>query len=74
MKGTRFSTGVEVPAKGERLAASRCFPLWPQQRTSLNRVGMSEKCQKQTHAPQQTQNNSPGVKNGSAGRRRQASL
>src|ERR1700692_4455443 len=34
--------------KGEILAASRCFPLWPQQRTSLNRVGMSVWCRKAT--------------------------
>src|SRR5258708_8004192 len=27
-------------SKGEILAASRCFPLYPQNRTSLNAVGM----------------------------------
>src|ERR1700687_3237473 len=37
---------VRLGSKGEILAASRCFPLWPQQRTSLNRVGMSVRCQK----------------------------
>jgi len=30
--------------------ASRCFPLFTQQRTSLNWVGMSVRCQKGTHA------------------------
>jgi hypothetical protein len=31
-------------SKGEILAASRCFPPYPQNRTSLNAVGMSETC------------------------------
>src|SRR5258706_8171136 len=44
---------VRDGSKGEILAASRCFPLCPQNRTSLNAVGMSETCQQETHAPQQ---------------------
>jgi hypothetical protein len=32
---------VRSGSKGEMLVASRCFPLFTQQRTSLNRVGMS---------------------------------
>src|SRR5450759_4917777 len=35
-------------SKGEILAKSRCFPLWPQQRTSLNSVGMFVRCHEQT--------------------------
>ena len=31
-------------SKDEMLAATRCFPLFTQQRTSLNRVGMSVRC------------------------------
>jgi hypothetical protein len=31
-------------SKAEKLNASICFPLWPQERTSLNRVGMSVRC------------------------------
>src|SRR5258706_12176577 len=31
-------------SKGEILAASRCFPLFSQQQTSLHAVGMSETC------------------------------
>jgi hypothetical protein len=51
----KFDVGVftQAGSKGEMLAASRCFPLFPQQRTSLNRVGMSVRCQQETHAPQQ---------------------
>src|SRR6266403_4415808 len=45
---------VSDGSKGEILAASRCFPLCPQNRTSLNAVGMSEMCHLRTHAPQQT--------------------
>src|ERR1700720_3544218 len=42
----KFEPGVfkQPGSKGEILAASRCFPLWPQQRTSLDRVGMSVRC------------------------------
>jgi hypothetical protein len=32
-------------SKGEILSPSTCFPLWPQHRTSLNRVGLSVRCQ-----------------------------
>ena len=35
---------VRLGSKGEMLAASRCFPLFTQQRTSLKRVGMSVRC------------------------------
>jgi hypothetical protein len=31
-----------------RVNASICFPLWPQQRTSLRKVGMSVSCHEQT--------------------------
>ena len=31
-------------SKSEKLHASRCFPLYPQDRTSLNTVGMSVSC------------------------------
>jgi hypothetical protein len=40
-----FTLMSEVGQKAKILAASRCFPLWPQQRTSLNTAAMSEKCQ-----------------------------
>jgi hypothetical protein len=39
---------VREGSKGEILAKSRCFPLCPQQRTSLNTVGMSVRCHKRT--------------------------
>jgi hypothetical protein len=43
--GDRFwkliGLNVRVGSKGELLAASRCFPLWSQQRTSFNGVDMS---------------------------------
>jgi hypothetical protein len=39
-----FVADVAFGSKGEILAASRCFPLCPQQPTSLNRVGMSVRC------------------------------
>jgi len=41
---TRMRLDVAFGSKGEMLAASRCFPLFTQQRTSLNRVGMSVRC------------------------------
>jgi hypothetical protein len=40
-------------SKGEILGGVDVFRFGPQQRTSLNRVGMSVRCQQQTHAPQQ---------------------
>jgi hypothetical protein len=40
----RNAAGPYIGSKGEILAASRCFLLWPQQRTSLNSVGMSVRC------------------------------
>src|SRR5258705_11308434 len=36
---------VRSGSKPEILAASKCFPLYPQDRTSLNAVGMSVSCQ-----------------------------
>jgi hypothetical protein len=36
-----------------RQALGAC-PLWPEQRTQLGHRGMSELCQEETHAPQQT--------------------
>ena len=36
---------VGFGAKAEKLNASKCFPLYPQDRTSLNAVGMSVSCQ-----------------------------
>jgi hypothetical protein len=44
----RLAADVRIGSKGEILAKSRCFPLCPQQRTSLNRVGMSVRCQERT--------------------------
>src|SRR5258705_1316750 len=41
---------VRVGSKSEILAASRCFPLYPQDRTSRNAVFMSVSCQRQTFA------------------------
>jgi hypothetical protein len=46
-----FAANVRSGSKGEILAASRCFPLYPQNRTSLNAVGMSETCQQETRQP-----------------------
>jgi hypothetical protein len=43
---------VRLGSKDEMLASSRCFPLCPQQRTSLNTAGMSVRCHKETHASQ----------------------
>jgi hypothetical protein len=42
----KFDVGVftQPGSKGEMLAASRCFPLFTQQRTSLYTVGMSQTC------------------------------
>jgi len=45
-----FALDVSVGSKGEMLAGSRCFPLRPQQRTLLNRCGMSVRCHIQTCA------------------------
>src|SRR5258708_1381519 len=45
---------VRVGSKGEILAKSRCFLLCLQQRKSLNTAAMSEKCQQETRAAQQT--------------------
>ena len=42
------SVDVSNGSKGEILDASRCFPLFTQQRTSLNGVGMSVRCQGRT--------------------------
>src|SRR5450631_3939515 len=42
---------VSVGSKGEILAKSRCFPLCPQEGTSLKRVGMSVRCQGATLSP-----------------------
>jgi hypothetical protein len=39
---------VQVGSKAEKLNASKCFPLYPQDRTSLNAVGMSVSCQKRS--------------------------
>src|ERR1700686_597634 len=36
---------TQAGSEAEILGASRCFPLWPQQRTSLDRVSMSVRCQ-----------------------------
>jgi hypothetical protein len=44
---------MSVAVKGRILVASRCFPLCPNQRTSLNRVGMTVRCQIQTSRPTQ---------------------
>src|SRR5260370_11849085 len=41
---------VRVGSKSEILAASRCFPLYPQDRTSRNTVFISVSCQSQTFA------------------------
>jgi hypothetical protein len=35
---------VSRGSKAEILATSRCFALWPRQRTSLNRIGMFVRC------------------------------
>src|SRR6202043_3646764 len=40
---------VSSGSKCEILAASRCLPLYPQNRTSLNAVGMSVSCQYLTY-------------------------
>ncbi|MGB8080444.1 MAG: hypothetical protein WCF83_08255, partial [Pseudolabrys sp.] len=46
--GAKSNRDVRVGSKGEILDASRCFPLFTQQRTSLNGVGMSVRCQERT--------------------------
>src|SRR5258706_14942516 len=51
----KFDVGVSTQAgsKPEKLYARICFPLYPQNRTSLNAVGMSVSCHFRTHAAQQ---------------------
>jgi hypothetical protein len=44
---------VRSGSKPEKLYASICFPLCPQQRTSSDHHGMSELCHFRTHARQQ---------------------
>jgi hypothetical protein len=41
----RRETDVRSGSKPEKLNASKCFPLFTQQRTSPRYFGMSEKCQ-----------------------------
>ena len=44
----RIPADVCNGSKPEKLNESKCFPLFPHQRTSTGWIGMSEKCQQQT--------------------------
>ena len=41
-------------SKPEKLAAAKCRPLFTQERTQVRHRAMSETCQEETHALQQT--------------------
>src|ERR1700692_60803 len=44
---------VAYGSNSEELSVSKCLPSYTQKRTSPDTVGMSQKCQQETHASQQ---------------------
>src|SRR6266436_9966205 len=47
------TSNVGLGSKGEILAKSRCFPLWPRKRTQDGHRAMSVSCQQATYALRQ---------------------